>query len=976
MAASAPRSPPTMPGPGRLRARVFVSLAALFAAFLGSSLAAVWYRYDQAIQTAHRRADNLDLILTEHFRRSVDAVDATLTQLARQGQRLGAGPAPADAWAPVLTPALSGLPGVGSISVTDAAGTITASTSSIIVGQSQSDFLLFRYLSSTPQGGLAADTPFKSLRDGRMLIPLGRRLHSPDGTFVGIVVATLVPDQLRGFYQSVNVGPNGVISVLHPTGLILFREPSSSDPIGQPVEDSALLRAQHSTPAHGILDAPLQAGGRGYISAYRSLNEPPVIVAVSLAKSDMLAAWRGEAVIVGLVTAGTGLALLLAAFLIAREIRARNAADLRLTDAHATLQASERRFQAIMDHAPVLVTVKDRDGRYTFVNRAFEQRVGKTGTELLGKTSGEALMSDRALLHAAHEQEVMITGAPIQSEVTGPDPVHPRSLLVVQFPLLDAAGSVESVGSIATDMTESKRAQEALRDNEQWASGIVADALDAIIQMNELGEVVEWNPQAETIFGWSRQEAVGRPITALYLPKGYTPRYLAMNERLQRGEKIDGERFEFEALRKDGKRIKAEVSMTGVRRRGGNLFNLFLRDITQKLAAEEQLRQSQKMEAIGQVTGGIAHDFNNMLTVITGTIDILAEGVVDQPALAAIAKLIGEAADRGAELTGHLLAFSRKQPLQPRETDINALIWNAAKLLRPLLGEHVEIDPMLEPDTWPSLIDPTQLTSALLNLAVNARDAMPHGGKLTLQAKNVVLDETYARSNSEVRPGSYVVIAVSDSGTGIPEAIRDKVFEPFFSTKEVGKGTGLGLSMVYGFVKQSGGHIKIYSEEGLGTTIKMYLPRAGAQAAQSGEPLTVPLAEHGTETILLVEDDPTVRTSVTTLVESLGYRTIAAANAAEALAIVDGGAAFGLLFTDVIMSGPMNGRQLADEIAKRRPGIKVLFTSGYTEHTIVHHGRLDPDVLLLTKPYRKHDLARMLRTALGTAAVSQWDKEI
>jgi PAS domain S-box-containing protein len=840
MAGSAPRLPPTMPGPGRLRARVFVSLAALFAAFLGSSLAALWYRYDQAIQTAHRRADNLDLILTEHFRRSVDAVDATLTQLALHSQRLGTMPASADAWTVVLTAALSGLPGVGSISVTDDAGTITASTFPRIVGQSRADLFLFKHLSGTPQSTLVADAPFKSLRDdGRMLIPLGRRLHAADGTFAGVVVATLVPDQLRGFYQSVNVGPNGVISVLHPTGLILFREPSSSDPIGQPAADSPLLRAQHSTPAHGIVDSPLEAGGPDYISAYRSLNEPPVIIAVSLAKSDMLAAWRGEAVIVGLVVAGTGLALLLAALLIAREIRARAAAD------------------------------------------------------------------------------------------------------------------------------------QALRDHELWASGIVADALDAIIQVNERGEVVEWNQQAETIFGWSRQEAIGQPITALYLPKGYTPRYIAMNERLRRGEKIDGERFEFEALRKDGKRIKAEVSMTGVRRRGGNLFNLFLRDITQKLAAEEQLRQSQKMEAIGQVTGGIAHDFNNMLTVITGTIDILAEGVADQPTLAGIAKLIGEAADRGAELTGHLLAFSRKQPLQPRETDINALISNAAKLLRPLLGEHIEIDPMLEPDTWQSLIDPTQLTSALLNLSVNARDAMPEGGKLTLEAKNVVLDEAYARDNSDVRPGDYVMIAVSDTGIGIPEAIRDKVFEPFFSTKEVGKGTGLGLSMVYGFVKQSGGHIKIYSEEGLGTTIKMYLPRAGAPAGQFGEAAAVPLAEHGTETILLVEDDPTVRASVTTLVESLGYQTIAAANAAEALAIVDSGAAFDLLFTDVIMSGPMNGRQLADEVAKRRPGIKVLFTSGYTENTIVHHGRLDPGVLLLAKPYRKRDLARMLRIALGAAAAPQ-----
>ena len=267
-----------------------------------------------------------------------------------------------------------------------------------------------------------------------------------------------------------------------------------------------------------------------------------------------------------------------------------------------------------------------------------------------------------------------------------------------------------------------------------------------------------------------------------------------------------------------------------MRRGDGYIINGFVRDITEKVAAEEQLKQAQKMESVGQLTGGIAHDFNNMLTVITGTIDILGDAVADKPQLAAIAKLISEAADRGAELTGHLLAFARKQPLQPRETDINALMVNSGKLLRPTLGEHIEIETILRPDVWPALVDPNQLSSALLNLAINARDAMPNGGKLTLETSNVVLDQNYAKTNADVPPGDYVLVAVSDTGQGIPEAIRNKVFEPFFTTKDVGKGTGLGLSMVYGFVKQSGGHIKVYSEEGHGTTFRIYLPRAGAQA--------------------------------------------------------------------------------------------------------------------------------------------------
>ena len=518
---------------------------------------------------------------------------------------------------------------------------------------------------------------------------------------------------------------------------------------------------------------------------------------------------------------------------------------------------------------------------------------------------------------------------------------------------------------IGRDRTEAKKAEEALLDSERMARTIIDTALDAIIQVNESGEVLAWNPQGESILGWSRQEAMGRPITDLYLPKGYRPRYLTMNELMRQVGRVEGERFEIDALRKDGHKIKVEISMSGVRRRDGNVYNLLLRDITAKIAAEEQMRQSQKMEAIGQLTGGIAHDFNNVLTAITSIIGILADGVADKPQLSEATNLIAAAARRGAELTRRLLAFARKQPLEPRETDINALIMNAQKLFRPSLGEQIEIEVSLDEHAWPALVDPTQLTTALLNLAVNARDAMPKGGKLTLETSNVVLDETSSRTYGEIAPGDYVMVAVSDTGSGIPAAIRDKIFDPFFSTKGVGKGTGLGLSMVYGFVKQSGGHINVYSEEGHGTTIKLYLPRASAPEEEEVVEAAAPaLIEGGMETILVVEDDALVRKSVTPQIQSLGYQTISVASGAEALAVDERGDSFDLLFTDVIMPGSMNGRELAAEVVKRRPRMKVLFTSGYTEDAIFHHGRLDPGVLLLAKPYSKADIARMIRHAL------------
>jgi PAS domain S-box-containing protein len=383
-------------------------------------------------------------------------------------------------------------------------------------------------------------------------------------------------------------------------------------------------------------------------------------------------------------------------------------------------------------------------------------------------------------------------------------------------------------------------------------------------------------------------------------------------------------------------------------------------DLTAQHETEERLRQSQKMDAIGQLTGGVAHDFNNVLTVITGTIEIIQQGLADKPELAAIAQLIDDAASRGAEITSQLLTFARRQPLEPREIDVNALVVETAKLLRPTLGEHVEIVTRLSDDTWPAMADPSQLSSALVNLAVNARDAMPDGGRLTLETANRELDGT-----DDSDAGSYVMVAVTDTGHGIPADIRDRVFEPFFTTKGVGRGTGLGLSMVYGFAKQTGGTVAIESEEGRGTVIRLFLPRSAGEAATRTGSVQASATARGHETILVVEDDPLVQGYVIAQLGSLGYRTLTASDGASALALVDQGASFDLLFTDIIMPGGMNGRELADAVRLRRPGARVLYTSGYTDNTIVHEGQLDPGVALLRKPYRKADLSQKIREMLA-----------
>ena len=385
-------------------------------------------------------------------------------------------------------------------------------------------------------------------------------------------------------------------------------------------------------------------------------------------------------------------------------------------------------------------------------------------------------------------------------------------------------------------------------------------------------------------------------------------------------------------------------------------------DLTSQHETEERLRQSQKMDAIGQLTGGVAHDFNNVLTVIIGTIEIIQEGLADKPELAAIAQLIDDAASRGAEITSQLLTFARRQPLEPREIDVNGLVVETAKLLKPILGEHVEIVTRLADDAWPAMADPSQLSSAIVNLAVNARDAMPGGGRLTLETANRELDGT---GNGDGDTGPFVMVAVADTGHGIPADIRDRVFEPFFTTKGVGRGTGLGLSMVYGFAKQTGGTVAIESEEGRGTVMRLFLPRSAGEAPARAGPVHAPVAARGHERILVVEDDPLVQGYVIAQLGSLGYRTLTASDGAAALALVDQGASFDLLFTDIIMPGGMNGRELAEAVRLRRPGVRVLYTSGYTDNTIVHEGHLDPGVALLRKPYRKADLSQKIREMLA-----------
>jgi PAS domain S-box-containing protein len=392
-----------------------------------------------------------------------------------------------------------------------------------------------------------------------------------------------------------------------------------------------------------------------------------------------------------------------------------------------------------------------------------------------------------------------------------------------------------------------------------------------------------------------------------------------------------------------------------------------VRDITEQKAVETQLRQMQRMDAIGRLTGGIAHDFNNILAIILGNVDLLREQVADGSQAAEMADEALAAASHGAELVRRLLAFARKQHLEPTAVDLNERLPATIALLRRTLGENIDVRAFPAPDLWSALVDPTQVDDALVNLAINARDAMAGGGALTIETGNVTLDSDYAAQHVEVSEGDYVMLAVSDTGTGMSPAVVARAFEPFFTTKSEGKGTGLGLSQVYGWVKQSGGHIKIYSEVGHGTTIKLYLPRAGAshQAASDAVAALSPPGT-GSERILVVEDNPNVRNTVLRQLKDLGYETVDANDGETALGLVRDGTRFDLLLTDVVMPGGMTGYELADEISRLRPDLKVLFTSGYTE-LASGNGNGRNARPLLSKPYRKQDLGRAIRRILDGA---------
>jgi PAS domain S-box-containing protein len=625
-------------------------------------------------------------------------------------------------------------------------------------------------------------------------------------------------------------------------------------------------------------------------------------------------------------------------------------------------------FDAVIENIPAMIAVKDaKDLRFTLLNRAGEELTGIPRTESLGKSDFDMFPQEQAEFFVAQDRAVLASGKlhvipeePIQTRQYGT-----RILTTYKVPVFGEDGQPKYLVAMSNDITDQKRAVAALRSSEARFASLLAASPDAIIAVDATGNIVLANDHVMATYGYEPAELIGKSATILNPPA-------AVEDTMQRVRKVlaapavAGARIvqDLEGLRKDGTVFPMEASLSQQDTEDGVIVMIAIRDVTSRKAVEGQLRQAQKMEAIGNLTGGLAHDFNNLLSVVIGNLDLLREQLTKGSGMDDLAGEALSAALRGAELTRRLLAFARRQPLQPKIIDVNELIDGVGKLLSRTLGTNIEISHAPGSDVWPVLADPVQLEACLVNLAANARDAMPGGGKLQISTDNRRLDEDYVGLHPGLAAGDYTLIEVTDSGTGMPKDIVDKIFEPFFTTKSEGRGTGLGLSMVFGFMKQSNGHINVYSEEGVGTTFRLYLPRAMEAAGRTDALRTTAFALGGAETILAVEDNPGLRNLVVRQLKQLGYRCLEAEDGPSALKMLESNDV-DLLFSDVIMPGGMSGYELGRIARTRWPKIKVLLTSGFPEEKINGNGKPPWNMRLLLKPYRKEDLALMLREVLA-----------
>jgi two-component system, cell cycle sensor histidine kinase and response regulator CckA len=633
--------------------------------------------------------------------------------------------------------------------------------------------------------------------------------------------------------------------------------------------------------------------------------------------------------------------------------------------AEQALAQSERFLRAVIDLVPHFIFVKDRESRYLPANRAFAEAWGVTPEQMVGRRAADYLSDDgEADLFVKDDREVIDSGKPSYVERVFHDMFgHERIHQTIKMPFVASAGEPAVIG-VAVDITEVKQAQQALAESEERLRTIVELAPDGIFVVSDQGQIVEVNQAACKQLGYTRDQLLQLKILDIV-----SPRFAKRVAARLRGQAPFGS-YESSHIRADGVEVPVELSVSEIIFRGQPAFLGIARDMSDRKQAEEhrgkleqQLRQAQKMESVGRLAGGIAHDFNNLLMVIRSYTEMLQDCLPVHDSLRRNTEQVLKATDRAASLTRQLLAFGRKQILSPVVLDLNAVIDEAAKMLKRLIGEDLEFRVVPAESLWAIEADSDQIVQIVVNLCVNARDAMPQGGTLTIATGNVTVREGNIGGQPYVSPGEYVELSVTDTGTGISKDLQEQIFEPFFTTKELGKGTGLGLATVYGIVKQSGGYVWVDSEPGRGACFTMYLPRVKRTIAPD-MPTKAEARPRGTETLLVAEDEEGLREAVCDYLSSLGYTVLVAGSGKEALSVASQHEEIGLLVTDVVMPG-MSGRELSQMLASLRPEMKTIYMSGYTDDAVFRHGIQELGATFLQKPFSLGTLARKVRDMLG-----------
>jgi PAS domain S-box-containing protein len=969
----------------------------------------VWDR-SQRLESAQREASNLAEITMEHTREALEAADQTLAAIAAtiNIDRLDntALQATNDE---LLSQRVKATRGIFQFFIVNSESKVLSASFGMPPEGLAINVESPANLASNFDSGVYVSPPFVAKfgpAQGQRIFVMSRALRRSDGTLAGYVRATYSTEWLEKFMRALKLGERGAVGLLHIDGTIMARAPNSENYVGRNYAGTQFFNAVIANPAAGIVESEPTTDRDARYTAYRQVPGMPIISYVVGDMGDILAPWWRGVVIqaIGLVTFAA--ILLIAAMSVRASVKreARTQSDYaerleRLASAFGDIfsirnrdtllkRATEIARALIPSHQAVISFNRNSDFAQSIRTTSFSDKYNAwkdysevpngSGIYRIVTETNQVMRMTQAELesHPAWRNfgEAKHRHPPLRGWLAAPlRSADGKSFGLIQlsdrvdgeYDAADEAIMVQiaNVISIALDSLrlsdEAVEAVSAAAQVNTKIAGIMTSMSDGVAVLDENWKYTFINERFTEITGLTEADTIGNTVWTVLADRPKLSETAKLNAGYLRRcmETRTPVEFEDSILTAAGVARKIEIRAfptdTGL--------TTYLRDVTARRDAEDRLRQAQKMDAVGQLTGGVAHDFNNLLTVIIGNADILSELLErDTGPARRSANLIMDAARRASDLVKRLLAFARRQPLAPRTTKIGELVSEMESLLRRTLNENIDMEIILAADLWSANIDPVQLENSILNLVINARDAMPEGGKLTLEVSNADLDEGYVQQ-ADIASGQYVLLALTDTGTGMPPHVLAKAFDPFFTTKEPGRGTGLGLSMVFGYVKQSGGHVRIYSEVGIGTTVKIFLPRAAEGVLAAPIDTTAKPAPKGTEVVLMVEDEDMVREFVAAALEDLGYVVTACSGAASALAALDDGLEPDILLTDVVLAGMMNGRQLADTIRQRIPDIAVLYMSGYTEDAIVHQGRLDQGVQLISKPFRRQQLAEKLR---------------